>query len=137
MTSVLKTLRAAQWAFLASVVLSVVVGEAVGPSTHPVDSTLSYAFATISVAIVGMIFVIRRTLVLRAGESLATRPEDHLSLEHFRTGYFATYALCEVLALFGVILRFAGCNLQQSLPYYLSGFILLAFFRPKNPAVST
>jgi cytochrome b561 len=137
MTSVLQTLKIAQWAFLASVILYIVVGEIAGPSPHRVDTTLSYAFATIGVSIVGMIFVVRRTLVLRASESLATRPDDLLSLNQFRIGYFATYALCEVLALFGIILRFTGCNLLQSLPYYLSGLVLLAFFRPKTPAVRT
>ena len=137
MTSVLKTLKIAQWAFLASVLFYIVVGEIVGPSSHRVDTTLSYAFATVGVSIVGMIFVVRRTLVLRASETLATHPDDLLSLNQFRTGYLATYALCEVLALFGIILRFTGCNLQQSLPYYLSGLVLLSFFRPKAPAIRT
>src|ERR1019366_5008313 len=130
----LKTLRAVQWSMLASIVLYGIVGEVVGPAARGVDATLSYLFATLSVAIVGVIFVVRRTLVLRAAESLATRPEDSLSLNHWRTGYIATYALCEALALFGLIQRFLGCTLQQSALYYLGGFVLLFFFRPRQPA---
>jgi F0F1-type ATP synthase membrane subunit c/vacuolar-type H+-ATPase subunit K len=99
-----------------------------------VDPALSYLFSTLAVAIVGAIFVVRRTLVLRAAESLATQPEDNLSLNHWRTGYIATYALCEALALFGLIQRFLGCTLQQSALYYLGGFVLLFFFRPRQPA---
>jgi F0F1-type ATP synthase membrane subunit c/vacuolar-type H+-ATPase subunit K len=119
---------------LASILLYGVVGEVLGPVARAVDPALSYLFSTLAVAIVGAIFVVRRTLVLRAAESLATQPEDNLSLNHWRTGYIATYALCEALALFGLIQRFLGCTLQQSALYYLGGFVLLFFFRPRQPA---
>jgi len=134
MTRALKTLRAVQWSMLASILLYGVVGEVLGPVARAVDPALSYLFTTLAVAIVGAIFVVRRTLVLRAAESLATRPEDILSLSHWRTGYLATYALCEALALFGLIQRFLGSTLQQSALYYLGGFVLLFFFRPRQPA---
>ncbi len=134
MTRALKTLRAVQWAMLASILLYGIVGEVVGPVVRAVDPSLSYLFTTLGVAIVGVIFVVRRTLVLRAAESLATHPDDNLSLNHWRTGYFATYALCEALALFGLAQRFLGSSLQQSAPYYIGGFVLLFFFRARQPA---
>jgi hypothetical protein len=133
MTKALKTLRVVQFAMLASVALYWIVGEVVRPFARPLDPTLSYLFTTVGVAIVGMIFVVRRTLVLRAADSLAAHPDDQLSLGHWRTGYIATYVLCEALALFGLILRFLGGPLAQSVPYYLGGFVLLWFFRPKLP----
>ncbi len=134
MIQALKTLRAVQWSMLASVVVYAVLGEVVGPGARAVDPTLSYVFTTLGVAVVGAIFVVRRTLVLRAAERLATHPDDSLSLNHWRTGYVATYVLCEVLAVFGLILRFRGCNFQQSVPYYIGGFVLLFFFRAREPA---
>jgi F0F1-type ATP synthase membrane subunit c/vacuolar-type H+-ATPase subunit K len=134
MNRALKTLRAVQWSMLASILLYVLLGEVAGPAARAVDPALSYIFSTLAVAIVGVIFVVRRTLVLRAAESLATHPDDALSLNHWRTGYIATYALCEALALFGLVLRFLGYNLQQSVPFYLGGFVLLFFFRPRQPA---
>ena len=134
MLRALKTLRAVQWAMLASIVLYAIVGEVAGPAPRGVDATFSYLFATLSVAIVGAIFVVRRTLVLRAGETLTSRPEDSLSLNHWRTGYIITYALCEALALFGLILRFRASPEQASVFYYLGGFVLLLFFWPKRPA---
>jgi len=136
MIRALKTLRTVQWAMLASIVLYPIIGRVVGPPSRGVDATLSYLFATLSVAIVGAIFVVRRTLVLRAGESLATRPEDSLSLNHWRTGYIATYVLCESLALFGLILRLRGSPVEASVYYYLGGFILLLFFWPRQPAAA-
>jgi cytochrome b561 len=131
MTNALKILRVLQWAMLASIVLYGIVGETVGPVPRGIDPTLSYLFATLSVAIVGAILVVRRTLVMPAAESLAARPEDTVTLNHWRTGYIATYVLCEALALFGLILRFRGSPEQASIPYYLGGFILILFFRPK------
>src|SRR5271155_4659527 len=101
MIRALKTLRAVQWAMLGSILLYGVLGEIAGPAARAVDPALSYLFTTLGVAVVGLIFVVRRTLVLRAAESLATDPEDDLSLNQWRTGYVATYALCEALALFG------------------------------------
>jgi hypothetical protein len=136
MTRALKTLRAVQWALLVSILLYGIAGEFLGPAARAVDPALSYLFSTLAVAIVGAIFVVRRTLVLRAAASLASHPEDDLSLNHWRTGYLATYALCEALALFGLIQRFLGCNLQQSALYYVGGFVLLFFFRPRQPVAA-
>ena len=137
MLRALKTLRFVQWFLLASIVLYATLGELVRPAAHAVDPTISYAFSMLAVAIVGTIFVIRRTLVLRAAENLATNPDDAVSLGYWRTGYLATYALCEALALFGLVLRFMGGTLPQSALYYGGGFVLLCFFGPRAPKTSS
>lgn len=134
MPNTLKTLRTVQWSMLLSVLLYAVLGEILGPRARYVDPALSYIFSTLAVGIVGTIFVVRRTLVLRAAASLAEHPDDLLSLNHWKTGYFATYGLCEALALFGLVLRFRGSPMQQSLLFYIGGFVLLFFFRPTQPA---
>ncbi len=133
MTRALSMLRIVQWAMLASIALYFAVGQLVPPIARALDPAMSYLFATLGVAIVGIIFVVRRTLVFRAASSLATKPEDSLSLNQWRTGFIATYALCEALAIFGLVLKFMGGGLQASVPYYLSGFILLFFFRAQQP----
>lgn len=133
MAKALKSLRAIQWSMLASIVLYGLVGELVRPVNRSLDPGIAYLFTTLGVAIIGVIFVVRRTLVFRAEESLVTQPEDAVSLSHWRTGFIVTYALCEALALFGLVERFLGCNAQQSLPYYIGGFVLLFFFRPRQP----
>jgi F0F1-type ATP synthase membrane subunit c/vacuolar-type H+-ATPase subunit K len=134
MSRALKTLRAVQWSMLASILLYLALGEVLGPRVRAVDATLSYLFSTLAVGIIGTIFVVRRTLVFRAAGALASHPDDNLSLSHWQTGYIATYALCEALALFGLVLRFRGSSMQQSLLFYIGGFVLLFFFRPVQPA---
>jgi hypothetical protein len=134
MQGTLRTLRTVQWAMLGSILLYAVVGEFFASGARAANPSLSYFFSTAGVAIVGVIFVVRRTLVLRSAESLASHPDDSLTLNHWKSGYIATYALCEALALFGLIMRFTGCSFQQSLPFYLGGFVLLFFFGPRQPA---
>jgi len=136
MRGTVRTLRAVQWTMLASILLYAAAGELVGIHAHNLDPSLSYVFTTSGVALVGIVFVVRRTLVFRSAESLGSNPDDAVSLRHWRSGYITTYALCEVLALLGFILRCLGCSFQQSLPFYLGGFVLLFFFAPREPAHS-
>ncbi len=137
MVRALRTLRLVQWSMLASMVLYVGVGEVAKPVARGINPNVGYIFTTLGVALVGIIFVVRRTLVLRVADTLASTPDDILSLDHWKTGYIATYALCEAMALVGLAQRFLGGSLQQSIPYYLGGFILLAFFRPQQPENSS
>jgi hypothetical protein len=121
---------------LGSMLLYAVVGEVLGGAKGSTGPALNYIFTTAGVAIVGIIFVVRRTLVLRTAENLASHPDDSLTLAHWKSGYIATYALCEALGLFGLVLRFTGCNFRQSLPFYIGGFVLLIFFGPREPVHS-
>ena len=130
-------MRLLQFLMLASIVAYVVVGEVVKPSARAINPTVNYVVSILSMAIVGIIFVVRRTLVLRAEQTLASQPDDVISLNHWKTGFVATYALCEALALFGLVLRFLGCDFQQSAPFYLGGFVLLFFFRAKQPVLAS
>jgi hypothetical protein len=136
MTRTLKTLRVVQWSLLVSIMLYAVAGELLGPPVRGADPTLSYIFSTLAVGIVGTIFVVRRTLVQRAAEILITRPDDNLSLDHWKSGYLTTYVLCEALAVFGLVLRFRGSQMEQSLLFYVGGFVLILFFRAKQPATA-
>jgi hypothetical protein len=136
MQGTLRILRTIQWAMLGSILLYAAVGELLGSTARAANPSLSYFFTTAAVAIVGAIFVVRRTLVLRSAESLLSQPEDTLTLSHWKSGYIATYALCEALALFGLVLRLTGSNFQQSLTYYIGGFVLLFFFGPRQPAAA-
>ena len=137
MRDAVKLLRTVQRTLLGSVVLSAIVGEVVGPLRASANPTVSYVLTTVGVAVVGMILVVRRTLILRSATTLAGKPEDGLTLHHWKTGYLATYTLCETLALFGLILRFVGFRFQQSVPFYVGGFVLLFFFGPREPSQQT
>src|ERR1700685_207128 len=118
MRGTLRTLQLVQWTMLGSIFLCALVGELLRSRARTTDPSLSYIFTTAGVALVGVIFVVRRTLVFRPAESLAAHPDDEVSLSQWKSGYVSTYVLCETLASFGLILRFLGNSFQQSLPYY-------------------
>ena len=86
MRNALKLLRTLQLTLLGSVVFHAIVGEVVGPLGASANPTLSYVLTTVGVAVVGMILVVRRTLVLRSATALAEKPEDSLTLHHWKTG---------------------------------------------------
>jgi hypothetical protein len=133
MGEALKLLRIVQLAMMATVVAYAVVGQVADFGPRAMNPALNYGLTTTAVMIVGVIFIVRRTLVMRSAESLADHPQDALALNHWKTGYLATYVLCEVLAVFGLVLRLLGGTFQQSLPFYISGIVLLFFFSPRPP----
>ena len=122
-----------QIAMLVSIALYVFVGERI-PVTGKPDPALFYVLSLVSITVVGIILVVRRTLVLQSEETLRAANPDAATLRRWRSGYIATYALSEALALFGLILRAMGFTLGQVAAFYLAGFILILFFGPRQPS---
>jgi hypothetical protein len=132
--SAIRIVRVLQVAMLLSVLLFVVTGELVGSIPRLSNPTLFYALSLATITIVGVILVVRRTLVLQSATMLAARPNDVATLSRWRAGYVMTYALSEAIALFGLLLRLIGFSLSQVASFYVAGFILLLFFGPRRPA---
>ena len=133
MESAIKVIRAIQIAMLLSVGIFLLVGEVVGSIPRLNNPTLFYALSLATITIVGVILVVRRTLVLQSAAALATRPNDAATLNRWRAGYVMTYALSEAIALFGLVLRLIGFTLSQVWSFYIAAFMLLLFFRPRRP----
>jgi len=128
-----KLVRVLQIAMLGAILLFVGVGEAVGSVSHINNMTMFYVLSMVTVTIVGVILVVRRTLVTQSANALALRPADAPTLGRWRAGYIMTYALSEAIALFGVVLRLTGFTFSQVVPFYVAGFTLLLFFGPRRP----
>jgi hypothetical protein len=109
------------------------VGERVPhPSVSP-NLVLLEVFALVCVTIVVMIFALGRIMVVKAAETLATRPDEPQALARWRGGYIVTLLLCEAVALFGFVLRMQGFTLPQVAIFYLASAVLMIFFVPKRP----
>jgi len=98
-----KTVRLIQIAMLVSIGIYAVVGEVAGRHLNT-DATVIYAISFASISLVGAILVVRKTMVLQSEAELKAKPGDPVILARWKTGYFVTYALCEALALFGLVL---------------------------------
>ena len=133
MEQAIKIVRIIQIAMLLSVLLLVVGGEVVGSIPRFSNPTLFYALSLATITIVGVILVVRRTLVLQSANMLAAWPNDVATLNRWRAGYVMTYALSEAISIFGLLLRVIGFSLTQVASFYIAGFILLLFFGPRRP----
>jgi len=133
MDSSIKIIRVLQAAMLVGILLSVGIGEVLGSVSTVSNATMFYVFSMVTVTIVGIILVVRRTLVTQSAVALAMRPADMATLGRWRAGYIMTYAFSEAIALFGLVLRLTGFTLSQVAPFYVAGLILLLFFRPRRP----
>jgi hypothetical protein len=135
MESAIRVVRAIQIAMLISVGLYVLVGEGVKSVPGLNNPVLFYVLSLVTITIVGVILVVRRTLVLQSAVALALRPNDAATLGRWRAGHILTYALSEAIAIFGLVLRIVGFSLSQVASFYIAGFILLLFFGPRRPVV--
>ena len=127
-----RLMRLVQIAMLVSVAVCVAVGEFAGRAGLP-NKALFYTMSLASISTVGAVFVVRRTLVLPAEALLRDKPSDSLVRARWKAGYIFLYALCEALALFGLILRIVGFTLVHVWGFYLGGFMLLLLFSPRVP----
>jgi hypothetical protein len=128
----LRAVRLIQIAMLVSIAMYVCVGELFGRSQAP-KPTVFVAISFVSISIVGAIMLVRRTLVSPCEVVLKDKPDDAATLARWRQGYIVTYALCESLALFALMLRFLGFQFSQVWPFYIGGFALLLVLAPRRP----
>ena len=129
----LRTLRTTHALFLVSIVLYALVGE--GAMRHPANyrggRTLLVAMAVVAVGTAGAASVLRGRIVAPAAAALHRDPRDAASLRRWQTGTLSALALTEVVALCGLALRGAGASLEQALPFYLAGMVLMMAWRPR------
>ena len=135
MGSALRLVRQVQIAMLVSIALCAVAGEMLaGKLAHDPANALFHALSFISISLVGATVVIRRTLVLPSEALLEERSDDTVAVARWRTGYLFLYTLCDLLGVFGLILRMAGFTLGNVWGFYVGGFVLLLLYSPRAAA---
>ena len=87
MDASIRMLRILQIAMLVSIALYILVGERVGSVRQLSDPTIFYVLSMVTVTIVGVILVVRRTLVAHSAGILRDRPNDGTTLGRWRAGY--------------------------------------------------
>ena len=132
--SAVRLVRQVQIAMLVSIALCAVAGEMLaGKLAHDPANALFHALSFISISLVGATVVVRRTLVLPFETVLKERSDDTVAVARWRTGYLLLYALCDVLGVFGLVLRMAGFTLSNVWGFYLGGILLLLVYSPRAP----
>ena len=134
MESSLKLLRTVQVAMLISIGLYAFIAQSYGPAPREVSLAFVYTMAALAIFMIAAILVVRRIFVKPAERALNENPENAVPLNRWRGGYIVTFALSEIVALYGVVLRFVGVRFSQVVPFFLAGFILMLFFGPRRPS---
>jgi len=101
------------------------------PSKAVPNPVMLRVFTAVSIAIVILIFVMRRVKTLPSEAILARGPQDLKVLSNLRQGYLITYTLSFSIALYGVVLHFLGFPLSQIAPFFTAAFALILYFGPK------
>lgn len=134
MGTAVRVVRQIQISMLVSIALYAAAGEMLSRTIHRAPaSTLFHAFSLISISLVGASVVVRRTLILPSEAVLKERSDDKLAISRWRTGHLTLYTLCDMLGLFGLVLRLAGFTLANVWGFYLGGFLLMLLYSPRTP----
>jgi hypothetical protein len=134
MRSAVRLVRQVQIALLVSIALYAVAGEWLARmlSRDPAN-TLFQVLSLVSISLAGATVVVRRTLVLPSEALVQESSGDTVAVARWRRAYLFLYALCELLGMFGLILRMDGFTLANVWGFYLGGFLLLLLYSPRAP----
>lgn len=126
--------RQVQIVMLVGIALYAVAGERfAGKILRDPANTLFHALSLVSISLVGATMVVRRTLVLPSETALIENSKDRVALTRWSTGYLVLFGLCELLGVFGLVLRLSGFPLANVWGFYLGGFLLLLLYSPRAP----
>jgi hypothetical protein len=131
MENALRLLRLIWAAMVSAIVLYVVIAEVIPHLQSPATWMPLQVMAVLSVATVGFLFVLRRAGA-KLMAALDAQPEDATRLAHFRAVSIVTFALCEMIALYGFILRMLGYTLTQVAYFYIAGMAILLLAAPRR-----
>ena len=127
-------MRTVRLAVLASIFLYAAIAEFAHPAPGPRTWAYFYVATGLALWATEGIFYFRRRKLRASEEVLSTKSEDVAALRNWRTAYVVIYALCDSVALWGVVLRFMRFGLLQVLPFYAAGFFLMLYFAPRRPS---
>ena len=132
-----RTLRIIHIAFLASLVMFIMVGEFLArerseqPELPPVFLP---ALAVIGISNAFAAITFRRKAEV-AAEALVRNPEDLSLWQRWQGSNIASFALAESIVLFGWILRFMGAELAIAAVFYAAGFVTMLICTPRRPSL--
>jgi hypothetical protein len=118
---------------LVSMVFYAALVERLSLPPSPPGKLLYYGLMAVAAAELFLMALVRRAMILGPAETLSQTPGNAMALARWRTGYILNYALSESVVVLGVVLRVLGFPLAQVWPFYLTGAVLLLFFRPSLP----
>jgi hypothetical protein len=132
MDSSLRRLQTIRFALLGSIVLYFLLS-LYSPARSEGSPQMIEILALTSVVIAAAVFVLRGKVLGPSATLAATQPEDANAMSLWRTAHIIMWALCEVIAMYGLLLRYLGSTVAQAAPFFVCGFLLILFLAPRRP----
>ncbi|MGH9602477.1 MAG: hypothetical protein ACRD24_08820 [Terriglobales bacterium] len=129
----LRILRVIHAALLLSCFIYAVIGEAIGPAEPKDVKLFLMVFGFLGVTDIGIAMLLRPRFVGEPEEILRRAPNDASALQRWLTGHFILYAMCESVAILGLVLRIVGATLVQVMPFYGAAVLLMLVWMPRRP----
>ena len=121
-------------AMVAAFVLFAIVGFGLN-LMHPRDVSSSLIYVSIALSIWALSggFRLRQRFVRKANEVLRSHPDDVAAWKRWSVGNIIFYAMCESVALYGLVLRFMGATPAQTIPFFVVAIVCMLAFGPRRP----
>ena len=101
----------------------------------PVRQIAAFYQAIVAVCLCVLIvgIVLRKRLVDGPAAALRANPDDLASLQRWKAGQIATYALAEAVVLFGFVVRVLGSGRPRAFVIYAAGLVFMTLWAPRRP----
>jgi hypothetical protein len=126
----LRGLRIIWRALLFATVLYVWVTERFHYRGKTINPGLYTAICVLSISLIVSIFRLRKRLVKQLQKWSNTMEPSALRRAYAFQIMLMACSFAEIV--YGVLVRFLGATLAQTLPFYILGFLLLLYFKPKE-----
>jgi hypothetical protein len=130
MKRALLQVRLIQTATALSIAVYAVIGEWKGQKSPHGFSVVYLTLVLAAACIVGIGHFVRRRMIDSADRILSSEPNNGPALGLWIAAHVMSFAVADLVALFGLGLRFLGSTFFAVLLFYLGGLFLLWVFRP-------
>ncbi|HXE90551.1 MAG TPA: hypothetical protein VNK82_06260 [Terriglobales bacterium] len=129
----LRQIRIIHLVMLLTIPLYFVTAEMLAPPTARDVRAIRQGIIVMALLFSGVAVVVRKRMLDSAVDILRLKPDDTPALVRWRAAHIVTFALCESVALFGLVLRFLGATTLEGAPFFAVAFVLMLVFRPVAP----
>ncbi len=128
-----RALRIIHLALFVPIPLYFLMGETVGPREPSDVRLIRQVITALALLDTGLAVVFRKRMVEPAAEALRLKPDDTVAMARWAKGHILSFAICESVGLFGLVLRFLGATTLEAAPFFAVAFVLMLVFRPSAP----
>lgn len=138
-----RNLRIVHLALLASLGLYIWIGEQIRRTPKTLDPAILKGLAVLASAVGAVALFIRLLRLPAAEEKLRLASNDLVLSNRWATDppvarrwfflHILSFALCESIALYGLLLRFNGASLPQVGGFYAGAIALMLLWTPRRP----